>query len=337
MNKPVIAFIVPTGINASIGGFAGDASTYAQNFSRHFRVIVNPNVVNAGGFSGINKNMLYVEGSAIDDFFEGKIALKPVFSGETEASPAPHFNKIGVVFDKAISKHVLNVHVNTINAVKTVYGIDVSQYVITDDPAGIEYRIDESNISNGEIKNPLTLLKAANKLISKGCDAIAVVCAFRNDQGNDYKNGIGVDPVGGIEAIISHFLTKELHIPVAHSPAFEDLIIETDIVDPRAASEYITPTYLPCVLIGLSQAPQFLDAQTKDTQIITADDVKALVMPFNSLGAPCVLSAAKKGIKIIAVRENVTSLKLTGQKLGINDIIELATYEDCLEYLKGKL
>ena len=67
------AFIVPTGIGASIGGYAGDASQYAARFSEISKLIVNPNVVNAGCFSGINKNMLYVEGYTLDEFFKGNI------------------------------------------------------------------------------------------------------------------------------------------------------------------------------------------------------------------------------------------------------------------------
>ena len=52
------AFIVPTGIGASVGGYAGDASVWARRFAEHAKLIVNPNVVNAGGFSGITGNML---------------------------------------------------------------------------------------------------------------------------------------------------------------------------------------------------------------------------------------------------------------------------------------
>ena len=61
-NEKLGVFIVPTGIGAAIGGYAGDASSYARNFSKIAKLIVNPNVVNAGGFSGINDNMFYVEG-----------------------------------------------------------------------------------------------------------------------------------------------------------------------------------------------------------------------------------------------------------------------------------
>ena len=118
--KPLIAFVVPTGIGASVGGYAGDASNYARKFTKDFNVIVNPNVVNAACFSGIGNNMLYTEGWSLSEFIKGNLFLKP-----------SEHNKIGVLFDKGISKGIINVHINTINAVKTVYGIDVIGYEIT--------------------------------------------------------------------------------------------------------------------------------------------------------------------------------------------------------------
>ena len=60
-------FIIPTGIGASIGGFAGDASEWARRIAQKCQLIVNPNVVNAACFSGITDNMLYVEGYSLDD------------------------------------------------------------------------------------------------------------------------------------------------------------------------------------------------------------------------------------------------------------------------------
>ena len=71
--KPLIAFVVPTGIGASIGGFAGDASIVARNFAKDFNVIVNPNVINAACFSGITDNMLYVEGWTLSQFMKGNL------------------------------------------------------------------------------------------------------------------------------------------------------------------------------------------------------------------------------------------------------------------------
>ena len=69
-------FIIPTGIGASIGGFAGDASKWARKISKKCKLIVNPNVVNAACFSGITENMLYVEGFTLDSFFRGECCLE---------------------------------------------------------------------------------------------------------------------------------------------------------------------------------------------------------------------------------------------------------------------
>ena len=120
---PLNVFIVPTGVGASIGGYAGDASGAARMFSKIGKLIVNPNVVNAAVFSGIDENMLYTEGYIIDEFFKGNITLRESKN-----------NKIGIIFDKSIPEYVLNVHINTINAVKTVYGIDIFDYEITKEP-----------------------------------------------------------------------------------------------------------------------------------------------------------------------------------------------------------
>lgn len=321
-NKDKIGiFIVPTGIGASIGGYAGDASAVAREFSKHSKIIVNPNVVNAGGFSGINDNMLYVEGFTLDEFVKGQINLLPV------TKP----NKIGIVFDKSIPRDVLNVHINTMNAVRIVYGIDVSEYEITEDVIGIDFELNNTGVSDGTVTNPETLLKAAKNLITRNCNAIAIVGMFNDpeDMNTDYANGQGTDPVGGVEAILSHYISKELQVPCAHSPAFADYQIYSDLVNPKSASEYITPTFLPCILLGLSQAPLIVKNSG-----ISIDNIDFLVMPYNSLGSPAVLAAAEKGIKIFAIKENKTALDVTAEKLGLEDKICITqTYDECLQQI----
>ena len=309
------AFIVPTGIGASIGGFAGDAGKWARKLSKKCKLIVNPNVVNAACFSAINDNMLYVEGFTLDEFFKGNCNLK-------ESSE----NKIGVIFDRDIPNDVLNIHINTINAVKTVYGIDIPFYEITDESVGVEFFVDKSGASMGNVKNLDTLKAAAEKLISKGANAIAIVCHFPEEQGDDYANGIGVDPVGGVEAIISHYISKECKVPCAHAPAFTDYSIGSDIVDARCAAEYITPTFLPCILLGLNNAPQI--NQTG----LSIKNIDFIALPYNSLGGIPALECNKRGIKIYAIKENKTVLNVDSQKFAIKcDIIE--TYEDLLELI----
>lgn len=317
------AFIVPTGIGASIGGYAGDASVWARKFSKIAKLIVNPNVVNAGGFSGINNNMLYVEGFAIDSFFKGKLNLKETLN-----------NKIGIVFDKSIPPDVMNVHINTINAVKTVYGIDAARYLTTNEDIGIEFFIDSNGISTGSVKNPQTMVEAAKKLLSDGCNAIAIVGMFENpeEDNEEYSNGIGVDPVGGVEAVLSHYISRELQIPCAHSPAFDDLTIYTGLVNPKAASEYITPTFLPCVLLGLNNAPVF----TNNPEDISVNDVDFLVMPYDSLGSVPVFEALKRDIPVFAVKENSTALNVTKDRLfPESKIIETDTYQECYNLINS--
>lgn len=320
-NNKIGAFIVPTGIGASIGGYAGDASVWARRFSEEATIIVNPNVVNAGCFSGITENMLYVEGYTLDEFFKGKVNL--LMSGK---------NKVGVVFDKGISQEVLNIHINTINAVKTVYDIEII-YEITEEEVCAEFFVDESGASTGKVKNIKTLLPAAKKLLKRGADSIAIVCKFADDNENvSYENGIGVDPIGGVEAVISHYLSRELKVPAAHAPAFEDFSISTKVVNPKASAEYITPTFLPCILIGLHFAPKITEKDNKNA--INISDLDFLVMPYDSLGSIPVFEAIKRGIKVFAIRENQSVLKVTKKSLKLDDVIEVDTYEECLNIIR---
>ena len=316
------AFIVPTGIGASIGGYAGDASCYAKKFAKISNLIVNPNVVNAGCFSGITENMFYVEGYSIDEFFKGNINL----------SPSEH-NKIGIVFDRAIPQDVLQIHINTMNAVKCVYGIDVAFYEVTEENVGVGFNVEESGISTGYVENPNTLLKASKKLLDKGCEAIALVCLFDEPESDnpDYSKGIGVDPVGGVEAILSHYISKELNVPCAHSPAFVDYQISSDIVDARAASEYITPTFLPCILIGLDKAPKLCEYGG-----ISVENLDYLIMPYDSLFSVPVFEAIKRNIPVFAVKENVTALNIIPDKIN-SSVIEVQNYNVCLDYIINKL
>lgn len=316
-------FIVPTGIGASVGGYAGDASAYARKFSNISRLIVNPNVVNAGCFSGINDKMFYVEGFMLDEFFKGKLKLQPTMTP----------NKIGIVFDKAIPEDVLNIHINTLNAVKVVYGVDICGYEISKEPAGVEFSLDENGISYGNVSNIQSLICSAKSLISQGADAIAVVCMFENpeDANIDYANGIGTDPVGGVEAIISHCLSKELGIPVAHAPAFEDYSISTDIVSPKASAEYITPTFLPCVLLGLANAPLF-----SRNSGISVESVDFLVMPYDSLGSIPVFEAIERSIPVYIIKENKTALNVTNELLHKSNYIKcFETYDDCYNFISS--
>ena len=309
------AFIIPTGVGAEIGGYAGDASIWVRELSKKTKLIVNPNVVNAACFSGITENMQYVEGYILDDFFKGKCGLIE-----------KNKNKIGIIFDKSIPNDVLNIHINTMNAVKVVYGIDICGYEITQNEVGVDFFINNSGESVGNIKNLKTLKDAAESLIKRGCEALAIVCHFPEEQNDDYANGIGVDPVGGVEAIISHYISKEFKIPCAHAPAFSDYSISTKLVNPKCAAEYITPTFLPCILLGLSQAPK------PDYKLngLTVKDLDFIVMPFDSLGCIPVLEMNKLQKNIFVIAENKTVLNVTADKLNIKCRI-IKNYQELID------
>ena len=271
-DKKYFAFIVPTGIGASVGGYAGDASFWARKFASIKPTIVNANVVNAACFSGINENILYAEGWGIDELFAGSLSFIPSEN-----------NKIGIIFDKEIPEDVLNIHINTINAVKTVYGVDVIGYEITKENVGVKYGIDESGASSGMVKNPQTLVEAGKILLEKGAQTLAVVCFFPENEDiesleadKNYAKGIGVDPIGGVESIISHYVSQKLFVPCVHAPAFKDYQIKPELVDERAAAEYITPTFLPCLLLGLQNAPLYSHVISGERNFKEYDNPKSL-------------------------------------------------------------
>lgn len=320
-HEKTVAISIPTGVGAQIGGFAGDGGKIAKMFSKHFNVLVHPNVVNGGILSGMNPNILYAEGFAYDEFFKGNISLIPLREFEE--------NKIGVIFDKSIPDEILNVHLNTISAAKEVMGLDIPYYEITKEEAGVEFFI-KNEISTGILRNEKTLLDSAKNLIEKGCNAIAVVCYFNDDADDEkYEEGTGVDPIGGIEAVISHYLTKELMIPVAHAPAFSEIEISKKISNPKVASENISSTYLPCILTGLSKAPAI---DKKGEKGLKNKDIEALIIPYKAFGGIAPLAALENGISVIAVKNEIKG-GLSCKDIKANGIIEYESYEDCLKAL----
>lgn len=317
--KPVIAVSIPTGIGATIGGYAGDFGYIARELSKYFHVVVNPNAVNGGILSAINYDMSYLEGYLFDEFLKGKISITPKKPYET--------NKIGVIFDCAIPNDIINVHLNTINALKMVQGIETVAIEHTREPVGVEIEI-QNRISVGKLKNSNVLLESAYKLIQKGAEAIAVVCYFSEDcEDENYSAGVGIDPIGGVEAVISHLIAKEFEIPTAHAPAFCNIDISTKIENPKVASELISSTYLPCIMQGLSIAPKI-----GKNEEITYENIEYLIVPYDSLGSSAVLSSIKNGTKIITI-ENQTILNVTAEKMNFVPWLNFENYEQCIKKL----
>ncbi len=306
----VTALIIPTGVGATIGGFAGDATPYVNLIaSVSDLLITHPNAINAAVFQKLPENAMYVEGYGLDQFLQGNWALGPVRK-----------QRIGVVLDAGIEPDMMTLHINTINAVKTVYGIDIMGYIVTEEPVDTGLEMTPSGCSSGYLRNPHIILDACVRLLEQGATAIALCTQLpelpegTEAQEADYRNGKGVDPIGGIEGILSHLIVSELGHPCAHAPVFPWKIARpvTDaILDPRTAAEFIAPTFLPCVLTGLNRAPAMYPSEQATEGDITIDQLSALIVPASALGGLPVLVALEQEIPIIAVEDNETVLPMT--------------------------
>lgn len=325
-----VVLIVPTGVGASIGGYAGDALPVARAIAEvSDTLITHPNVLNGAQLYWPLPNALYVEGYGLDQFAAGGWGLRPV-----------HQNRIGLILDAGIEPDLQLRHLQAADATRATLGLNLTDYIVTDRPLQVELRISESGASWGTIAHPDSLLRAATALITKAkADAVAVVARFPDAEGSqlleNYRHGTGVDPLAGAEAVISHLIVKTFQIPCAHAPALSPLPLDPHL-SPRSAAEEIGYTFLPCVLAGLSKAPQFVTENAKtnlEASPITADRVDAVVIPATACGGSAVLSFSQRPrTQIIAVRDNHTQMQAPPEKLGIK-AVEVNSYLEALGVL----
>ena len=325
-------FIIPTGIGCEIGGFAGDALPTAKLLaSASGCLITHPNVMNGGSLSEKDKDIFYVEGYSLDRFARGEIGLKSVKQ-----------QKIGIIFDSGIEKKILVRHLQVADACVATLGINVHSYVLTKKPLGIVIDSKSSKISGGLIENPDTLIEAGKSLMKNGITAIAIVAKFPDDSDSKelsfYREGKGIDTISGVEAVISHLISKFLKVPCAHAPALRPIDLNEKL-DPRAASEEIGYTFLPSVLIGLSNAPNIVELPNKVERItIHPNQLETIVAPNGALGGEAVLACIERGLNIISVR-NKNTLPITSQLLNYPNIIEVNNYLEAagiiLSFRKG--
>ncbi|KAJ6795718.1 putative uncharacterized lipoprotein [Iris pallida] len=230
--------IVPTGVGASIGGFAGDALPVARTLASVVDcVISHPNVLNAAMLYWPVPNTLYVEGYALDRFAEGSWALQPV-----------HQNKVGLVLDAGMEEELRIRHLQATDAARASLGLPIVEYIVTDAPLEVKTWIDpKDGKSTGCIKRPDSLLRAVHTLVRESqVNAVAVVGRFPDEdvgEIDDYRQGKGVDLLAGVEALISHLVVKEFQIPCAHAPAVASFPPSSS-VSPRSAAEEANRVHL---------------------------------------------------------------------------------------------
>ena len=328
--KQVVVSIVPTGIGCDIGGYAADAAPAAALLaSCTDYLITNPNAVNASDFIRMNDNILYTEGFIIDLFCRGLANLY-----------RPYANKLGVIIEKA-DKKALEVIFNIINMARAVHGIEIHDYVITDELIGGRCVQTQSGCYAGEIENPGVLFKACEALLAKGVNAIAVTSNIKDLPLDNYArhfDGQHPNPVGGAEAVLSHLVCKKYRVPAAHAPMInvKDLALSSGIVDARGAGEFASVSGLACVLIGLAQAPQLAPAKGyRCKDVVNINNLMAVIAPASALGGIPVLYAARGGIPVIAVKNNNTILDVTQEKLNLKPVIEVNNYAEAAGILQA--
>ena len=341
--------VIPTGIGCQQGGYAGDGLPAARLLAAASGcLITHPNVMNGASLYWSDRRIHYVEGWALDRFAAGELALAPVAA-----------RRVGLLLDAGIEPEQRARQIQAAEACRATLGLAIGPVVTTEVPLGVGLNLGSSGTSWGTLEHPDALLRAGEQLVAAGATAIAVVARFPEDPESEalaaYRAGSGVDALAGAEAVISHLLVRHLGIPCAHAPALAPLPLDPDL-DPRAAAEELGHTFLPCVLVGLSRAPDLVPlgagfapgaaatgrlAQPRGYRsspqsngagflqngtLLSASDLGAVVAPAGALGGEAVLACAQRGVPVIAVH-NPCLLQVSADALGL-EVLPAASYAE---------
>ncbi len=321
--------VLPTGIGCAIGGFAGDGLPAARLLAAASGcLITHPNVINAAVLTWSDRRIHYVEGWSLDRFAAGDLALAPVPS-----------RRVGLLLDAGMEPELRLRQLQAADACRASLGLSIGPVVTTDQPLGVRLRLGPSGSSWGDLQRPDALVRAAEQLVAAGATAIAAVARFPDDPGAEaldaYRTGGGVDRLAGAEAVISHLLSRRLGIPCAHAPALAALPADPRL-DPRAAAEELGHTFLPCVLVGLSRAPDLVpmprgggrsDPHLLPGGLLHAAGLGAVVAPAGAMGGEAVLACAERGVPVIALQDNSSVLQVDGAALGLPVLPAASTAE----------
>lgn len=319
----IAAVIIPTGIGAQVGGYAGDAIPVVRAMAQVVDgLITHPNVLNGAMLYWPLERVWYVEGYALDRMAAGDWGLQPV-----------HHQRVGVVLDGGMEPDLQLRHIQVIQAAQATLGLTVPGYILTDAPLGVGLKTAESGATWGTLANPDSLLRAVAQLKERvGVTAVAVVARFP-DQCDEavmnYRHGQGVDPLAGAEAVISHLVVQTFQLPCAHAPAMRPLPLDPTVAPPAAAEE-LGYTFLPSVLVGLSRAPAYVNQRAAGT--VWTEQVDAVVVPGTACGGQAVIHWANQGKLIIAVQENTSRMAVPPEALGI-PAVQVSSYLEAVGVL----
>lgn len=311
----VVVSLLPTGIRAEIGGFAGDA-TPATNLlaATCDHLITNPNAVTASDLYFAADNVGYLEGNLLCRFLLGQLDL----------GVGGH-RRVGLVVEEPVQAAFGRNVLNAVNAMRTVAGIEVDPVVFTG-RIRTESRYAEHGHATGAYGDLGALLDALEHVQAAGARSVGLVSSIDVPQPvrEAYYRGEPIpNPWGSAEAILTHTATSYCPVTAAHSP----LLLEAEhtcfgtLGDPRDGAELISSAFLCSMVRGLSRAPTLLPAAAPHDggeQRLTAAQVRAVVMPETAVGNIPFFVALDRRIPVILVRGNHTAAGLTPARLGLD-------------------
>jgi len=286
-------FIIPTGLGCALGGDAAYNPGVKLIAACSKNLVVNPNAVNASDINEMPSNCLYGEGSTIDRFLVGSLNLRKTKT----------YNKILMVVNE-----ITPFNTNIKNSGVWGLGADITLLQLYT-PLKMRATMNADGTAGGIYSGVDELV---NQVHNFDFDALAVQTPIDSDSEvtkNYWKNG-GVNPWGGIEALVSKQIANKINRPIAHAPT--DTLEEANqdwpdfVVKKSMSPEVISNTFMFCVLKGLHRAPRLeFDLFRHGEDILSFEDIDFMVSPHGCFGRPHIACLAA-GIPIIVVNENTT-------------------------------
>jgi hypothetical protein len=307
-SRYTVAMLIPTGIGAEIGGHAGDAGPAARLIgSVCDRLIVHPNVVNASDLNEMPDNALYVEGSVLTRLFMGTIGLRPTRG-----------NRLLCVVEAHPDPNVTDITINMFNGARAACGYHGAGVLVLDQPFTMTPGFSTlSGRATGRLEKLEALIHELERRRGD-YDAIAISSRIgigaaeyrRYLQGGDE---LPVNPIGGVEANLTHVVSQCLNVPSAHSP---QMLVSgswgsVGRAEPTRAVEPACIAFVQCIFKGLHRSPRIVTDPVEiagDPDVVRATDVSCVVMPDRCLGLP-VMAALERGIQVIAVRDRLNVMR----------------------------
>ena len=314
--KPFVAVsIIPTGVRAEIGGFAGDATPSTNLLASACDYLVtNPNAVTASDIYFAQDNVLYLEGNLICQLLLGNVGVIP-----------EKRKNIAAIIEKPKDERFLNNVLNALNGLRAVGGINIDPVIVTGGAVETKCTYSPYGNASGELSGIDELMKALDVVEKSTASSVALMTTLQvEDKVRQayYRGELIANPWGGAEAIMTHMTTNFYPFTAAHAP----LLLEWEhtgfgkLVDPRDGAELISSAYVCSPLNGLINSPRPVRFDTPvaagETRI-SVENISAVVMPETTVGNIPFFASLDQGVPVILVKDNTTNYDITPERLQI--------------------